>query len=109
MASFTTPAKASVTTDALTELIPAQGARSFINVHAISMSNEDSTNTFVDFYDGATVKAPKLAVPAGLGHSLDVKKPWRLAENTALSFKASVAVTTLNVTVWYDVEPSGNG
>jgi len=109
MSSFTDPAKLSIATDTLTEVIAAQGARSFINVHSITFSNESATATFVDLYDGATVEVPKVAVPAGLGHTINLSKPWRLAENSALSIKASVAVTTLNITFWYDVEPSGNG
>jgi hypothetical protein len=109
MSSYTTPAKVTVTTDTLTEVVAAQGARSFVNVYAILMSNEDSTATFVDIYEGASVILPKMAVPAGLGNNIKLDKPIRLAENTSLSIKASVAVTSLNVGVVYDVEPSGNG
>jgi len=109
MSSYTTPAKASITTTDTTELVAAQGARSFVNMYSITMSNESVTDTFVDVYDGATVVCSKIAVPAGLGHSINLAKPMRLAENSALSVKSSAAVTTLNVTVFYDVEPSGNG
>jgi len=109
MSSYTTTAKATITTDSLTELVAAQGSRSFINIHALLMSNESATATFVDVYDGATIILPRMAVPAGLGNNVRLDKPIRLAENTALSVKASVAVTSLNVGVAYDVEPSGNG
>lgn len=109
MSSYTVPAKAAITTTNLTELVAAQGARSFINVHSLTMSNESAVATFVDVYDGATVMVTKVAVPAGLGHSINLSKPWRLAENSALSVKSSAAVTTLNVTAFYDLEPRGNG
>jgi hypothetical protein len=107
MSSYTTPAKASITTTGTTSIVAAQGARSFINMYSITMSNESATDTFVDVYDGATVVCPKIAVPAGLGHSINLSKPMHLAENSALSVKSSAAVTTLNVTVFYDVEPTG--
>ena len=109
MSSYTKPAKASIATTDTTEIVAAQGARSFINMYSISISNQSATDTFVDVYDGATVVCPKIAVPAGLGHSINLQKPMRLAENSALSVKSSAAVSTLNVTVFYDVEPSGNG
>ena len=109
MSSFSKPAKLSITTDSLTEVIAAQGARSFINVHSMSMSNSSATATTVDIYDGATVEVPGFSVPAGLAHTVNLSKPWRLSENSALSIKAGTAVSTLNITFWYDVEPSGNG
>ena len=107
MSSFTKPAKASITTTDLTELVAAQGAGSFINVYVLAMSNESATDTFVDVYDGDTVVLSKLAVPAGLGNNTCLSKPLRLAQKTALSVKSSAAVTTLNVNVAYDVEPRG--
>jgi hypothetical protein len=109
MSSFTTPANVAITGTDLTELVPAQGARSFINIYLLSFSNQDASNTFVDVYDGATIVLRKMAVPAGLGNNIKLDKPLRLAVNSALSVKASDAVTTLNCSVAYDVEPRGNG
>tara|TARA_R110000824_G_scaffold526_11_gene3387 strand:- start:4191 stop:4523 length:333 start_codon:yes stop_codon:yes gene_type:complete len=110
MSSFTKPAKAVITSStAITEIVPAQGGNSFINMYSITMSNTSLTDTFVEIYDGATLVTPGIAVPSGLGHSINLAKPLRFAQNSALSVKSSASVASLNVAVFYDVEPNGNG
>jgi hypothetical protein len=110
MSSYTKAATLAITSDTtVNELVAAPGARAFINVHLITFSNTSVTDTFVDVLDGATIVMRKQAVPAGLGNNPSSSKPLRLAENTALSVQSNTSVADLNVTVWYDIEPSGNG
>lgn len=109
MVPYTSPATLAVTVDTSVELVAAPGARAFINIHNMAFSNQSVTDTFVDVLDGATIILRKQAVPAGLGNNVRFEKPLRLSENSALNVQASAAVTTLNVSVAYEVEPNGLG
>jgi hypothetical protein len=110
MSSFTQSATLLLTADVTsTEIVAAPGSKAFINVHGIYMSNTDAVDTFVDALEGATILMRKMAVPAGSGNNIQPGKPLRLAENTALNVQSNTSVTSLNVTVLYDIEPSGNG
>lgn len=109
MSSFTKTATAALTTTDLTTVVAAQGARSFINIHNVILSNQSATATFVDILDGSTLLIREASDPAGLGNNMKFDKPIRLSENSPVKVQANDAVSTVNVTIVYDVEPSGNG
>ena len=99
-----TPADAILTNTTETEVIAAQGVNSHIYIHKIILSNQDSTDTFVDFNDSTTTRLRKLANPAGLGATYSFnERPVRLDSNEPLNAQQSASVNPCNITVVYTV------
>lgn len=95
------------TTTGNVELVPAPGVYAQIVVTSIVISNSDAVDSEVDLKSATTIGATFPAPNLGGCVAINLKDPFVCSVNEALNFAATVAVTTMKVTVFYHIIPYG--
>lgn len=105
-ASFSTPAIGTATSStADTAIVAAPGAKNFINLDSLVISNTSASPSSVTIKQGSTAILGPFYVAAQSTISPVLGKRIRLSENTALNFASSASVASIVVSVGYHLDP----
>jgi len=88
------------TSTAFAGAFAAPGAGNHLYVTAMSVANTSSTDTFIDFQDGASGAVIwTMSLPANGGANMTFPVPLKVADNTALAYQVGTGVTTAYISV----------
>ncbi len=88
------------TSTAFAGAFAAPGAGNHLYVTAMSVANTSSTDTFIDFQDGASGTVIwTMSLPANGGANMTFPVPLKVADNTALAYQIGTGVSTAFISV----------